>query len=611
MLPLVGNDSYAGPFYFYLVAGLLRLGLVDPMVGRMVVMVTGTLTVPATYFWVSHLGQSNIAGLIAAFLIAINPDMILVNSHVGGVTLLLPFFTTLFLLFLTLAVLRDGVGWLLAAGVTAGLAFQSNLVGVLIVGGSFPWLLWQSRSQATIGKWWPLWPAAAVAVMLLVFSPVIIYNLVTDFDTVDVLQEKSYLWQDEPTVVTTLSNIGRLSMQTVRQTSGVLTGYEQFSDLIGVPLLYLALMLASLVYTTRAVSLLPLSILGPFWLVFPVISPHYGFITVGRFTAPLIPVWAAMLGFLFVAVVGRVRQVDTAGGRWHTAVVLVISLVLAAYPVGSLWQYYALINDSNSSGRPLLEISRYAVEQNRGERVYISSIEELSFLTGLPYVPQAAFLMAGIHHEFLPPAQIVGRLFEHPEPAFLILSDRDAALVGQTAVLERVDISANKAAARRHYGLYHLDSSVPLSKPDFVLAAGDLPDGLGPAIPVGEGVLLLGCDMPETAVIGQQLSFNCYWQAGQAMPPAMYVSFVHLINAGATLVAQDDHILGQESYPLTAWQPDEIIRENYTLALPAHLEPGEYQLWLGIYRWPELERLAVPGNPDNVVILPVIHLIDQ
>ncbi|HNL21828.1 MAG TPA: hypothetical protein PKK51_07355, partial [Rhodocyclaceae bacterium] len=80
---------------------------------RWVVLAAGILTVPAVYAWVLALGGKRLAALIAALFVALNPDLVFVNSHSGGTTLLLPFLTTLFLLFLTLAATRDSPIWLL------------------------------------------------------------------------------------------------------------------------------------------------------------------------------------------------------------------------------------------------------------------------------------------------------------------------------------------------------------------------------------------------------------------------------------------------------------------------------------------------------------------
>lgn len=93
------------------------------------------------------------------------------------------------------------------------------------------------------------------------------------------------------------------------------------------------------------------------------------------------------------------------------------------------------------------------------------------------------------------------------------------------------------------------------------------------------------------------------------MPPSRYTAFAHLIAADSgQLLAQDDHVLGRERYPLNAWQSGEIIRETYALPVPAGAAAGEYRIALGIYTWPDLIRLTVPGNPDNVAVLAPVYV---
>ncbi len=607
ILPLVGNDAYAGPFYFYLVAALLKLGITNPMIGRVVILVAGILTVPAVYAWVLALGKDRLAALLAALFTALNADLILINSHLGGTTLLMPLLTTLFLLALTLSAERDSLGWLLAAGVLGGLAAQSNLVAGLAVAGGLLWFLWRVRGRLRLGSRWPLWPIILGSVILLVFSPVIIYNLRTGFGSVAALEGKSYLWETNPTVATTLDNARRFFLQLVRQASGVLTGREDFATLVGLPLLYLALMAGGLAYTTRRVSAQPLLVILPYALVLPVISSHYGFSSIGRFTGALIPVWTAVIAFLLAAGAARVGRVAEARPRWILGGLLAaLLLLLLIPPVVGLFCYYDDMVANHRDGRTMLELTRYAVDNNQGEPVYISAIEELGNVRGIPYVPHAAYLLAGIHHEFLPPGEIIGRLYERPGPAFFILSDRDAAAVAEAAPLERVALPANEIAALQGYSLYWLASAGGLARPDFVLSAADVPAGLAPVVTFGESVQLLGCAAPQVAA--DALTLDCYWQAVGEPPSQQTIAFAHLLLPdGSQLVAQDDHILGQQRYPLNAWQPGEVVRESYRLPLPDGAA-GEFRLQLGIYTWPEQVRLAVPGNADNVAVPPPVLL---
>ena len=610
--PLVSNDAYTGPFYVYLLALLFRLGIENPMIGRMVVLIAGTLTIPLTYSWVNAISRNKAAGLITAMFVAVNPDLILVNSHIGGATFLLPFFTTLFLLGITIAVRQDNARWLILSGIAAGLALQSNPIAGLLIAGSILWLFWQTRHKPYLGKWWPFWPVFLVIIIVFIYVPVIFYNLTTDFQTVGVLNERSYLWQENPTVFTTWANLQRLSLQIIRQVSGVLSGSERFANLVGIPLLFLAVAIAGLVYTSGRISTLPVFVIIPFLIILPVFSNHYGFISVGRFTTLLIPVWMTVMGILLAKSIANSQQIDGLRRKIYITSLLILVSILLIYPLTSLFQYYQSVNASHESGYALLELSRYAANNNRGEPVYISTIDELSFLSGVPYVPHAAFLIADIHHAFLRPQEIIGRIYENHRPAYFLLSDSDARFLETVIPLKRLEISANEAAAIRNYGLYRWEAEVLLPKPDFVLARRDISPDLTPVVKVGEGVWLLGCDAPAIDLTNHSLSLNCYWQATESMPPALYMGFAHLLDPEtAQLVAQDDHILGQERYPLNAWRSNEIIKELYRINLPDNLKAGEYQVWIGIYTWPELTRLNIDGSPDNVIVLPSINLINS
>lgn len=607
MLPLVGDDAYAGPFYPYLLAGLFVLGLDNPMIGRVVIMITGVLTIPVTYAWVYALSRNKAAAFIAAVLVATNPDLILVNSHIGGASFLVPFFTTLFLYLLTEALRRAHLGWLVLAAVPGGLALQSNPISVLVIVSGLLWILWKTRGHERLGRRWPMWGMVTGLAVCLIYSPVIIYNIATQLDTVSVVQERSYLWEDNPTVYTTGNNLKRLSLQTARQVSGIVVGSETARALVGIPLVFVLLMVAGLIYTTRYVSALPFIILLPFWLLLPVVSSHYGFLSVGRFTTQLVPVWTAVIGMFLAAGIDRRQQVARGAAGWALTVSVVLVLCLGLWHVRSLFNYYEFANRTHISGWDILELSRYVVRENNGERIYISAIDDLSYLDGVPYVPKAVFVIGDIYHEFLPAQQIIGRLFEHSEPAFLLLSDHDAVIVSQTAALTWLDIPANEEARQRQYGLYRFDARTPLVKPEFVLSREEVPLAhLGEGTAFGGSVMLTGCDVPAAAAAGERFTFYCYWQKQDQVPHDTYIGFAHLFDpAAGTLVTQDDHLLGQERYPLNAWQRQEIIRESYTLEIPASASPGAYQLLLGIYTWPSLDRLTVQDGVDNSVRFPL------
>ena len=610
--PLIGNDAYAGPFFFYLLAFLFRLGVADPMVGRAVVLIAGTLTATITYVWVHRLGKNRTASFVAAVLVAINPHLVLLNSHLGGTTYLMPFFTSLFLWLLTIAVDLDHRGWLIGSAIVAGLAIQTNPLAALLVASGLVWAAFRVRDFPQLGRYWPLWLVIGGFCIALVYSPVIVYNVTTRLNTLDVLQERSYLWEDNPTVYTFLNNVHRLAFQLVRQVSGVLMGDETFQSLSVLSLSFLAWVLAGLAFTARRVSLLPTMLVVPFFLTLPYFSSHYGMLSPVRFTTLLTPVFAAGMGLLLAASLERAKELERPVTRWGLTVSWVCAAALLAYPVVQLFQYYEHIERNHLSGRALLDLSRQMVKANQGEPVYISNSNYMPYITGMLYVPRAHLIFADLYQELLPIEQIIGRLYERPKSAVMLLSDQDVATIQQVASIKPWPSKANEEAHWQRYGLYTLDTEVPLVKPDFVLTGNDALSVV-PQVPVGitlgNGVEVIGYDTPGSARVGDTLHLTFYWRVIGALPQGTFIGFIHLYDMETnSLVAQEDHVLGQVQYPLNAWQPDEVVIEHYSLQIPHDQASARYGLRIGVYTWPDLVRLTVPGNPDDIVELKPIDV---
>jgi uncharacterized membrane protein len=97
------------------------------------------------------------------------------------------------------------------------------------------------------------------------------------------------------------------------------------------------------------------------------------------------------------------------------------------------------------------------------------------------------------------------------------------------------------------------------------------------------------------------LDLTLYWQS---MAPAAenYVVFVHALGAGETPViyAQADRQPVDGLRPTSEWVAGEVVADHYTLPLStAPTEP--FDVMVGMYRWPSLERLPVTGPAAEVV----------
>lgn len=77
------------------------------------------------------------------------------------------------------------------------------------------------------------------------------------------------------------------------------------------------------------------------------------------------------------------------------------------------------------------------------------------------------------------------------------------------------------------------------------------------------------------------------------------------------LWAQDDSEPCRRFYPTSTWDAGEIVRDKYTIAVPADAPPGDYTLITGFYNWHTLERLPVLGAGQPVadhVVLGQVHI---
>jgi hypothetical protein len=131
---------------------------------------------------------------------------------------------------------------------------------------------------------------------------------------------------------------------------------------------------------------------------------------------------------------------------------------------------------------------------------------------------------------------------------------------------------------------------------------------------LGERIALVGYEVeadPDLGLVpGAPLTVQLYWEARRPLgdyKPVTYV-FVHLLDAGGGLVTQHDGPPAGGRYPLQAWIPGEVVRDAHPLVLPADMPPGTYRLQVGMYTWPDLDRLPAQDRtgavlPDGVVVL--------
>lgn len=109
-------------------------------------------------------------------------------------------------------------------------------------------------------------------------------------------------------------------------------------------------------------------------------------------------------------------------------------------------------------------------------------------------------------------------------------------------------------------------------------------------------IVLSGYDL---LVTDTALELTLVWQAVGAAPRP-YTVFTQLLDAGGSLVAQQDNWPVSGQWPPTCWRDGDSIPDRYTIALPADLPPGDYSLIVGMYDAASGVRLLWDNSRDAI-----------
>jgi hypothetical protein len=590
----VAWDNYIGPLLQYLLAFLFWALGPDLALARVVVLVTGALTVGATYALARALKLDRFGAAIAGLLVLANPQHILINSHIVWSNSVASLFTTLLLLTLAQAVKRQQPRWLLAAGVLAGMSMQFHPVSSLMLIGVAVWFIGDGEARRLLRT---KWPYLAGVLALACYANVIISNLQSGLYGVAEAQSRAYIWQLSPSLGDYGQNAGRLALQLLRVAAGEVSDVETWSVLIGWPSIYVVWLLAGVVQAVRSRLKMPLWIVGTLLVFMPVVSNHYGTLVTTRLTNQFTPLVAIMMGLAASRLVMWVRQ---RGAMRTLGLVTAAACVIAAvFPLAPLFDYYqqrVAQGRTNAEFFPFVEALK---ARANGAPIYLSTTVSELRLGGsgnVNYVIDIMLSLAQLPHQQLPPAQILENLIAQPGRALLVLHAKDLETLRPYVPFTPIATEVDAAALKRGYGLYEVPAGARIAKPDFVLAAAS---ALQPQHIVKANfenkIELLGYDLPSTTYRpGDQMRLKVYWRALDRMA-YIYTGFAHLIGsvnpaAGNPLWGQDDHELGRGLYRTLIWQPGEVVVEEYIIPIEAGAPDGSYQLVAGAYD-PKLARL--------------------
>ena len=345
--PFTDHEPYISSLFNVIVAaGMLVVG---PTIyaARIVVTWIGVLTVGATYLLGREVGGP-IVGLIAGLFMVTNGIHIAPVGHVAFSGSITPLFTTIAFWLFQRAHSRSSGRTLLGASFVLGLAMLTHPTIVAVLPGIAGWYLWRNLAALRTR-----WPYLAMLAFLVAFSPMIVYNVVSNGESIRyaiyTATERGDYAMGRSTALTPASYLDREAQLWVMlhgTLGGAVDGRKGVAGYLADPQLLATSALAATGTLWAAVRYrytLPLWIIGSFTLLFPIFNAnHYDVEYDGRYVLLLLPMLYTAIGVLAVDVTRSVRRRFTTPLLRFAAVAgtVLTLLILIAVPLRSLANYY-------------------------------------------------------------------------------------------------------------------------------------------------------------------------------------------------------------------------------------------------------------------------------
>lgn len=334
--PLTHTDAYNGPLWPYLLALVFRLAGPSLALPRLFTLALGLGTVALTFglAWLLALPPRRVvAAGVAGALMATSFSHVLVGSRVAWSNSTTPFWTTLVALALLRAARRHRGPGLVLSGVLGGLALHTHPSVSLFLAALAIWFVLDGTRRAWLRTPWP-WLAVGAA--LAAYSPVIIYNAATGFDSLAQARASTNAAGGSP-LVGWLVGLPALIAQLGRAMVGgfTLDGHDPAWTIVG--LTYVAVVGAAALRLARLADLptgrrLPLVALLVVGLGLPLFNRNWQGFLETRYLADLLPPLYAAVG-----VVAAHEWARREG--WRRAAVVILVAVLVALPAWRIVTY--------------------------------------------------------------------------------------------------------------------------------------------------------------------------------------------------------------------------------------------------------------------------------
>ncbi|KAA3658502.1 MAG: phospholipid carrier-dependent glycosyltransferase [Chloroflexi bacterium] len=106
------------------------------------------------------------------------------------------------------------------------------------------------------------------------------------------------------------------------------------------------------------------------------------------------------------------------------------------------------------------------------------------------------------------------------------------------------------------------------------------------------GIQLRGYSLEPVQATESELTVvgTFYWEGVESIPND-YQIFVHLVNEHGDLVGQHDGPPAAGRLPTSIWSPGIFVPDTFQISLPNNLGESRYQLMVGMYSLPDVQRL--------------------
>jgi 4-amino-4-deoxy-L-arabinose transferase-like glycosyltransferase len=460
-LPLTAVDSYYGPLWSYLLAGLFVLVGPSPWLPRIVAALLGAGAVGLTYGFARSIAGRGPAA-IAALLMLTSGGQVVINSHTARSNNVTPLLTTAALWLLWLALEprpKDGLSnsgpparlrpaLLVPAGLLIGLALQTHLSVVALLPGLALYALWRGGRLLKTR-----WPYLAVLAVLLGYLNMIVYNLLNDFWSfrhARSLQE-GYTGGRSTDLGYYLSNLASLAQSLSRLLSGTIDSPDSPARF-----LYGALALIGLLLLARRHGTLLILATLSICSVLPYFNPRYGPILSGRYLIPLLPIGYLAIGLAVIALAQRLRP-----ARPCLPAALITSL-LALLP---LWHLVAYYHDALADGRtnqPLLSLQQAVLTNHDGDEPVLLDEGLAQEALGAGGTDLKALRMlvgtSGLDYQVVKVAEVDANLTDHPSALAIMEAKKRSALPRAVRATPLSPEIESASGSEHRYALFRLTS---------------------------------------------------------------------------------------------------------------------------------------------------------